>query len=479
MKQKKGTYLYLIIMFAVVIAIGVIQIFDKPSSSPVVVAPALNSSTDSSRLPAQVSNPVEAKYRAPVVTGDEVVVNVDPDDSKKFQNILEKAKPGDTLRLADGEYKTGALRLIVSGKPNHWIKIVAAEGAKPKINLLGEGDFHVSGSYIYLEGIEIFNGQKTNLKIASTTHTLTNIYAKKIKLHTLQGGPGSSLKIQRNNANGVGVSNIFIENCDLSQSTTASVVDAIGVTTAVLRNNFIHTDGGFAAGVTFKGGSSRILIENNFLKGARKNPAIIMGGRTFLNFFDPQYPDQEGVDQVVRNNIIVDFDESAVSFQGVKDAKFLHNTIVTNSSGPIFNFTEGNTNDGSKASKNHQITIDNNLIISRAPLSVFAVNESGHVPGLQFGKQMWVGAFTNSTTGRISIPQFPLGADALVPSQKAATILEGMQWKDVSDIETARVRFSPKEKSTTIRTTASISEVPTDFQGRVRSESTAFGAIEF
>ncbi len=471
---KRNSYLYPIVIIVILLTMGTIHIFEKPA--PTASSRSNVSEPFVARTPAQVTDASTAHFPNPTIKGDETFVDVDPDDN--LQEILSDAKPGATIRLADGEYKAGALRVMASGKRNRWIKIVAAEDGKPKIDLMGKGDFHISGSYIYLEGIEIFNGAKSNLRIASTTHTLSNIFMKKIKLHTLNAGPGASLKIQRNNANGVGVSNIFVEECDLSQSTPASVIDGIGVNTVVIRNNFIHTDSGFAAGITFKGGSSKILIENNFIKGVRKNPAIIMGGRTFLNFFDPQYPDQEGVEQMARNNIIVDFDESAVSFQGVKSAKFLHNTIVTNSTGPIFTFTEGNSNDGLKASKNSDINLDNNLVIGRAAATIYATNDSGPIPSLHFGKQMWIGTFSNASQGRLAIPAFPLANDVSLPSQKAYVALEGLQSKDVLDFETARIRFSPREKGPIPRSTASIADVPSDFLGKSRSETTAFGAFE-
>jgi hypothetical protein len=478
MRQRRRSYIYPLVILVILMIMGTIHLFEKPhvSSQPIKkVAPP----PTVERTPAQkINDTEEGRYASPLVLGDENFIDVDPSDSKGLQDIINDAKPGTTIRLSDGEYKTGPFRISKSGTAKNWIKIIAAEDGKPKIDLLGEGDFHIGASYIYLEGIEIFNGQKSNVRIASTTHTLSHIYLKRMKLRALQNGPGSSLKIQRNNANGVGVSSIFVEDSDLSQSYPASVIDGIGANTVAIRNNFIHTDSGYAAGITFKGGSSRILIENNFIKGVRKNPAIVMGGRTFLNFFDPQYPDQEGVDQVARNNIIVDFDESAVNFQGVKNAKFLHNTIVTSSTGPIFHFEEGNTNDGSKPSKNQSISIENNLIISRAPSTSHASNISGLIPSLRFGKQMWIGVFTNPTEGRTSIPTFPISTDVILPSQKAFIALEGLQWKDVMDLEMARVRFSPREKGPIPRSTASITEVPADFLGRARENETSFGALE-
>jgi len=451
---------------------GAIHIFEK-SPAPVPRTPA---SVTPEPEPEKPTTETDSKFLSPRVVGDEKFIDADPGDN--LQDLFSELKPGDTLRLADGEYKTGPLKVQFSGKARKWIKIVAADNAQPKIDLLAKGDFQVSGSYIYLEGLEIYNGQKTNLRIASTTHTLSHVYVRKLKLRSLGVGPGSAIRIQRNNANGVGVSNIFIEDSDLSQSIPASVIDSIGANTVVLRNNFIHTDSGFAAGVTFKGGSSRILIENNFIKGVRKNPAIVLGGRTFLNFFDPQYPDQEGVEQIARNNIIVDFDESAVCFQGVNNAKFLHNTIITASNGPIFSFENGNTNDGSKPSKNNHLVIDNNLIVSRATATVYGSNNSGPIPSISFGKQMWIGDFSNAAHGRVSLPTFPLSSDTHLPSQKVWAAFENLQWKDVTDLETARVRFRPRTKGPLTHSTASIVDVPRDSTGIARSETTSFGALE-
>jgi hypothetical protein len=456
----------------VLLIMGTTHIFDSPERPP---PPQPHEPPVARREPAQkITPPLADRDRPPTVRGDDVVVNADPGDD--LQKILNEAKAGTTVILADGDYKTGALRLAAAGQSKHWIKIVAAPGAKPRLDLKGEGDFHISGSYVYMEGLEIFNGQKSVIRIASTTHTLTHVYLKSLKLHGLAPGRGSVLRIQRNNANGVGVGDIFVEDSDLSQSTPTAVVDGIGAKRVVLRGNFIHADNGTAAGVTFRGGSSRILIEDNFFKGMRKNPVLILGGRTFLNFFDPQYPEQEGVDQLARNNILVDFDEAAVSFQGVKNAKFLHNTVVTSSQGPIFGFTEGNTNDGSKPSKNQDILIENNLIVAHSR-AVYAGNASGTIPSLRFEKQMWIGSFVNARAERTSLPAFPLTSDTALPAQKASSAFENLQWKDVTDIETAKTRFRPREQGPVARSTASLHEVPKDFSGQARSETTAFGAI--
>ena len=78
-----------------------------------------------------------------------------------FASILQAlagVQPGDTILVAAGDYREpGGIAINVSGRPDAWIKIKAATGARPKIISSGWNGFGLTGgiSYIEIEGFEV------------------------------------------------------------------------------------------------------------------------------------------------------------------------------------------------------------------------------------------------------------------------------------------------------------------------------------
>jgi parallel beta-helix repeat protein len=71
---------------------------------------------------------------------------------------LAVVKPGDTILVAAGDYREKrGISVNVSGRPDAWIKIKAAPGARPKIISSGWGGFSLSGGtgYVEIDGFEL------------------------------------------------------------------------------------------------------------------------------------------------------------------------------------------------------------------------------------------------------------------------------------------------------------------------------------
>ena len=71
---------------------------------------------------------------------------------------LAVVQPGDTILVAAGDYRElNGVAIKVSGRPDAWIKIKSAPGARPKIISSGWNGFGLTGgiSYIEIEGFEI------------------------------------------------------------------------------------------------------------------------------------------------------------------------------------------------------------------------------------------------------------------------------------------------------------------------------------
>ncbi len=71
---------------------------------------------------------------------------------------LAVVKPGDTILVAAGKYREKrGINVKTSGRPDAWIKIKAAPGARPKIISSGWGGFYLNGgvAYVEIEGFEL------------------------------------------------------------------------------------------------------------------------------------------------------------------------------------------------------------------------------------------------------------------------------------------------------------------------------------
>ncbi len=406
------------------------------------------------------------------------VVTVSPGGSPTLAEALADVRPGDVIELAAGTHvnTTGNLVVRGPGTETEWIAIRGAEGSRPVIDLDGRGEFRVSSSYVLLENLELVDGSGNNLHIAPEATTISNIVVRGVHIHDLRDGPGAAIKVNRNNDEATGVSRVYIEEVDVSESLANAVIDGVGASYAVVRDSHIHDNEPGSHGVFFKGGSDHVLIEGNLIRGITQNAALQLGGNTGFGFFNPSWPDWEGIDQTARNNLITDFTDSAIEIRGVYEGRVYHNTIVTQTSFAIFRLSCGNT-DMAGLSSNTDIDISNNLVIGTGGDPQYARNDCGG-ENIRFGPQGWFGPFHDSGSPTPLVPSFPQSFDVSAPNIEG--VVTDPSYAGLGSVADAVSRFTPTDESAARAAGEPLDDsVPLDIEGVPRSSATpTLGAIE-
>lgn len=382
-----------------------------------------------------------AFYSTPIVVGTgQRTINVPTSGSPTLQAAFDTALPGDTIVLAAGTHRLSATTVLRrSGTAAAWIEVRGAAGTRPVIDLQGTGELRISASRVLLEHLEVIGGGGNNIHIAPESTSISHIVVRDVKVHGLASGPGAAIKVNRNNDTSSAVSLVYIENCDVSEAIGNAVIDGVGVIQAVVRDCWIHDNAVGSHGIFFKGGSDGILIENNLISGIRDNAALQLGGNTGATFWNPTQPAFEGVDQVARNNLVVDFDDSGVEIRGVNRASVYHNTFVTQTDFAIFRLSTGNTSTGA-ASDNVDVDIANNLVIATGGDPQYARND-GTSTTVTFRNQLWSGQLHNSGVATPGIPTFPIAGDIVISSNSG--IVTNPTTTALSGFADALVRYEP------------------------------------
>lgn len=421
--------------------------------------------------------PVNAAcVRPPQSTAPLREVVVGPGGTPTLEEAVADARPGDRIVLQAGIHvMSGNLTIDASGTATNWIRIVAATGTTPIIDLNGAGELRIGGSYISLEGVDIRNGGGNNLHIAPGTTDVHHIHVSDTTIRDLAWGPGAAIKINRNNSADAGVGTICLEGNDVSESIDNAIIDGVGVDGAVITGNDIHDNQAGSHGIFFKGGSADIVIEGNVVRGIRGNAALQLGGNTGASFWNPDHPEWEGVNQTARNNLIADCDDSAVEIRGVDGAYVYNNTIVTQTSFAIFRLQTGNDASGG-TSGNDNVHISNNLVIGTGGDPQYARNDAG-AASISFGTQLWAGPFHNSGSATPGIPMFPLVDDVVAASGSGVVVDPTVI--GLPSLSDAAARYTPTAASPALGAGAVLTGVVLDFFGSTRSTTApTLGAIE-
>jgi hypothetical protein len=363
-----------------------------------------------------------AFYSTPIAVGTgQRTITVPTSGSPTLQAAFDSALPGDTIVLAAGTHRmTSNVVLTRSGTASAWIEVRGADGARPIIDLQGLGELRISASRVLFEHLEVTGGAGNNIHIAPDTTSISHVVVRDVRVDGLVSGPGAAIKVNRNNTTSSAVSLVYIEDCDVSEAIGNAVIDGVGVIQAVVRDCWIHDNAVGSHGIFFKGGSDGVLIENNLISGIRGNAALQLGGSTGASFWNPTQPNYEGVDQVARNNLIVDFDDSGVEIRGVNRASVYHNTIVTQSDFAVFRLSLGFTST-SGSSDNVDVDIANNLVIATGGDPQYARND-GASTTVTFRRQLWSGVLHNSGAPTPGIPIFPIAGDIVVSSNSGIVV---------------------------------------------------------
>ena len=417
-----------------------------------------------------------ACVRPPEATSPQREIAVNPGSSPTLAEALAQAQPGDRIVLGAGTYtQTGNLVISNSGTATDWIQVVASPGTRPVIDLAGAGEMRIGGSYVSLQGVDIQNGGGNNLHIAPGSEDVHHVHVADTVIHDLAWGPGAAIKVNRNNDQDAGVGTICLEDNDVSEAINNAIIDGVGVAGAVVVGNDIHDNAAGSHGIFFKGGSSDILIEGNLIRGIRGNAALQLGGNTGAAFWDPAHPEWEGVDHIARNNLIADFDDSAVEIRGVSGAEVYNNTIVTQTSFAIFRLQVGNNASGG-SSGNDNVHISSNLVIGIGGDPQYARNDAGAAT-IIWGPQLWAGLFHNSGAPTPGVPSFPQTSDVVAGSGTGVVVTPTVT--GLSGVADAATRYTPSASSPALGAGEVLDDVLFDLFGSARSSTApTIGAIE-
>jgi hypothetical protein len=436
---------------------------------------ALARATDERREP--------AFYATPKVVSGEHVIDVLRGDSLK--RIVTAAEPGDVIQLGAGTYAApGGLSLTRSGRADAWIVLRGSGKTRPAIDLAG-GELHIGASFVLLENLEIVNGTGNNIHVVPPNGRtpISNIVLRGLKSAEMGRGTGAALKIAGlwNSGHGAPTELVYVEDCDLSGSRDNAIVDAVGVRRSVVRRCWIHEPVRISQkspGIFFKGGSSEILIERNLVSGIRGNAAVMVGGDTGAKWFDARNaaPKLEGADQLIRNNLVADFDDAAFEVRGVRGARIVANTVVTSASSfAIFRLTWGGSGSGSRIGNSDIEIADNLVIATRGPK--FALNDGNEDATVRFGPQLWAGRFARGGGG--GIPPFPQEQDTTVDARELENVVANPRDDGLHGLADALARFRVVAGSPAIGAGAPIDAAPRDIVDLERStHKPSLGAFE-
>jgi hypothetical protein len=193
---------------------------------------------------------------------------------------VSRAKPGDTILLAPGQYEGGASFSNVHGTANNPIIIRAADPKKPPV-FEGGGSALQFSQVTYLEirdlviekprdnGLNIDDGGKYD---ASSHH----VTVRNVRISDLPKGNHDGIKLS-------GLDDFRIEDCTVERW-GGSAVDMVGCHRGILTGNTFRLGGD--SGVQCKGGSANIKVQRcRFEEFGERG--VNVGGSTGLEFFRP------------------------------------------------------------------------------------------------------------------------------------------------------------------------------------------------
>ncbi|MDW8103699.1 MAG: right-handed parallel beta-helix repeat-containing protein [Armatimonadota bacterium] len=249
-------------------------------------------------------------------------------NSAELRQALQRAKPGDTVLLAAGEYEGGIYLENLHGQPGKPIVLAAEDPGRPPV-LRGGGEcLHISrASYLEIRHLVLEGARHNGLNIDdggqydSPTH---HIVLKGLTVRNI--GP-------EGNCDGIklsGVTDFRVEGCVVERwGDGGQGIDMVGCHRGVIEGCTLRfvDDKGF--GIQAKGGCSEITVRRCRFEhaGAR---AMQIGGSTGLQFFRP--PLKSGGEHAEARNITVEGctfigSTAAVSFVGVDGATVRFNTV--------------------------------------------------------------------------------------------------------------------------------------------------------
>jgi hypothetical protein len=225
------------------------------------------------------------------------------------EEVTHSPKPAVVVEVATGTYDQSAL-LMASGTKNAPITIRGIGEARPVVDGLGKAAtaLYLNGDYIVVENLDVSGTENAGIALSGNHLTVRSSVISNI------GCCGR----------GVGIAFVMEESTDIliEKSTFFDTglrgIEADGVTHSVFRDNVFFDTGSPivdpGAFVELENATD-VLVENNYFRDdlGRIDHGILVRG---------------GSDVVIRRNLIVDLDESAIRVESSDSTTLVHNTLV-------------------------------------------------------------------------------------------------------------------------------------------------------
>lgn len=236
-----------------------------------------------------------------------------------LKDALRGLAPGDTLRIAPGDYPGGHFVERIAN-----LTIEALDPAKPPHFIGGNQAWHfVRCPGLTLRRIRV-SGQKANgINIddgGERSSPVDGILLDSLEVSDI--GPNGNFDAIKCS----GLRNLTIRDCRIS-GWGGQAIDLVGCRKALITGCTITGKPGFSqnTGPQFKGGCEDVVIEKCHLKDAGQRP-VQAGGSTGMDYFRPPGATFEARRIVIRDNVI-EGGMCACAFTGVDGAEFTGNTI--------------------------------------------------------------------------------------------------------------------------------------------------------
>lgn len=257
-----------------------------------------------------------------------------------FQTIrraLDAAHPGDTITLRNGVYEGGinidVSNLTIRSMPGEWAVVEAplteqTDGHSNSVFRYGydiQGgkleNLEISGGYWY--GVMMWDWWDSNFDAGSTHVGASNITIDGCKIHDTGV---DAIKITPG-ANDISILNTEIYNTGRRSNTSSDGIDNNNGDRMIARGNYIHDIDG--VGILTAGGAEDSLIEQNLIVQTR-GAGINVGFYSELEWMEPATNPNLylSIDNVARNNIIVNAGQAGIGIYGAANPLVTNNTIV-------------------------------------------------------------------------------------------------------------------------------------------------------
>lgn len=287
----------------------------------------------------------------------------------ELQQAAARAKPGDEIRVAPGNYRGGFSLSKLRGEKGKPIVIAAADPKNAPVFEGGGSCLQLSNvEHLELRDLALKKGRVNGLNIddgGSFESPSRHVVVKRLVVADVgDRGNHDGIKLS-------GVEDFRIEACTVERwGLNGSGINMVGCRRGVVEGcTFRGRGGGGGNGVQTKGGSSKIAVQRCRFENAGGR-GVNIGGSTGLQYFRPKPQGNEAKNVVVEDCTFTG-SMAAVAFVGVDGAVVRNNTIYR-PQGWLLRILQENRSEGFAPCRNGRF--EHNIVLFRSDELRTAVN---------------------------------------------------------------------------------------------------------